>query len=91
MDGDAGIRLEEGASVKVVPYSMAELIGASDSIFEEGRMEKCACCGTKESDTMEALKRCSKCKSAFYCGKVYYFACVGMLCLSVLMFMPCSL
>ncbi|KIM73481.1 hypothetical protein PILCRDRAFT_727497 [Piloderma croceum F 1598] len=69
MDGDAGIRLEEGASVKVVPYSMAELIGANDIMFEEGRMEKCACCGTKESDTTEALKWCSKCKSAFYCGK----------------------
>ena len=82
MDGDVGIRLEEGASVKVVPYSIAELIGANDIIFEEGRIKKCACCGTKESDTVEALKTCSKCKSAFYCGKVDYFVLVRILSLS---------
>jgi hypothetical protein len=90
MDGDVGIRLEEGASVRVVPYSMAELMGANDTIFGEGKMEKCACCGTKKSDTGDGLKMCSRCKSAFYCGQVDYLRLPGMVCSSVLMFMPCS-
>jgi len=72
MDGDVGIRLEEGASMRVLPYSMVELMSASDTIFGEGKMKKCACCGTKESDTREGLKMCSKCRSIFYCGRVDY-------------------
>lgn len=69
MDGSVGIRLEEGASVMVLPHSIAELMDANDSVFGEDRKEKCASCGMKEGDVSDGLKKCSRCKYTFYCGK----------------------
>jgi len=68
-DGTVGIRLEEGAYVKVLPYSLAELMAANDIVFEEDRKGKCSFCGTMQGDISDNLKVCSRCKNTFYCGR----------------------
>jgi hypothetical protein len=87
-DGTLGIRLEEGSSFRVLPHTMTELMAANDAVFE-ARKEECAFCGTKNGGNGPSLKVCSRCKVAFYCGKVsYFFVCRMGFDLIVLTYLP---
>jgi len=68
-DGTVGIRLEEGASVKVLPYSMATLLSANDRYFRAEGKTACDCCGASQSEVEGHLKKCSRCKVTLYCGQ----------------------
>ncbi|THH19948.1 hypothetical protein EW146_g1318 [Bondarzewia mesenterica] len=69
MDGSIGIRVEMSEFVKVLPFSMEELLEASDYLSKDGRKEKCGNCEAKGSQTEGGLKMCSRCKEASYCGR----------------------
>ncbi|KAH7930444.1 hypothetical protein BV22DRAFT_1000801 [Leucogyrophana mollusca] len=68
-DGTTGIRIEEDAFVKVLPYTMEQILGASSFLFSEGRGGRCEYCGKEAKDVTDTLKRCARCKQASYCGK----------------------
>ena len=69
-DGTVGIRLEEGASVKVLPYSVATLMAANDRYFEAEGKTACDCCGASQTKGTGGLKNCARCKVTSYCSKV---------------------
>jgi len=69
VDMTVGIRLEQNEVVKVLPYSLQQLLEANDLLFEEARRDKCGYCGTKEKETKDGLKQCGLCKEFVYCGK----------------------
>ena len=69
-DGTVGIRLEQSKLVKVLPYSLEQILEINDVLFEEGRKSRCDCCGVEEKETKGGLKRCSRCKELVYCGTV---------------------
>ncbi|KZP20941.1 hypothetical protein FIBSPDRAFT_826305 [Athelia psychrophila] len=68
-DGTVGIRLEEGASVKVLPYSVATLMAANDRYFGQEGKGACDHCKAGEKETAGGLKNCARCKVISYCGK----------------------
>ncbi|KAF7978661.1 hypothetical protein HWV62_45184 [Athelia sp. TMB] len=69
-DGTVGIRVNEGDRVKILPYSMDELLQASDAIFDPERLEKCSVCGAKKDELeMKELGTCNGCKVPCYCGE----------------------
>ncbi|KAH7907789.1 hypothetical protein BJ138DRAFT_1116390 [Hygrophoropsis aurantiaca] len=68
-DGTVGLRIEDNDMVKISPYSMEEILDASRFVFRQGKGDKCDCCTKKSKAADGALKKCSRCKQASYCGK----------------------
>jgi hypothetical protein len=80
MDMTVGIRLEDSGSVKVLPFSLQQVLEVNDLLFEGDRKDKCDFCGAKEKDTKGGLKQCSSCKMSAYCGKVSFISALSCIC-----------
>ena len=67
-----GLKLEETAHVKVLPYTLEAMLRTSKVIFEKNRVAKCEVCGKADA----SVKKCARCKTAWYCSKVSPLKCV---------------
>jgi len=61
-----GLRLEEGAHVRVFPHTLEAMLRTSKAVFETDGTAKCEVCGRVDVN----MKKCARCKTAWYCSKV---------------------
>jgi len=61
-----GLRLEENAHIKVLPYSLDQVLKASKDLVDQGKGKRCEVCRMADVPLEE---QCAGCKSVWYCSK----------------------